>query len=306
MQTATTTTQFDRNISWIKDFVASPSSGTAQDWKRYDALSKELGGLLRSETVTDEERHALKNTFAPAMTNETLQGHVLNKPHGYAGDYEIIDRFYTFYTAPDERLAKWDNYLHNFAAVKAVRNRKIYIKSVLSAKMAKHTGGDFELLNLASGPARDLYEFFSENPGAPVNAECIDLDKNAIAFAKKLLGDWGSRVKFHNKNILRFTPQKQYDLVWSAGLFDYFNDDIFKRLITRFLKAVKPSGELIVGNFCTTNPDISYMELLDWMLHHRSAEDLIRLAMECGVAREAITVDKEAEGVNLFIRIRVS
>jgi extracellular factor (EF) 3-hydroxypalmitic acid methyl ester biosynthesis protein len=306
MQTAITSNRFDQDISWIKDFVASPSTGSAQDWKRYDSLSKELSGLLRSQTMTDAERTALKGAFAPAMTNETLQGHVLNKPHGYAGDYEIIDRFYTFYTAPDERLAKWDHYLHSFPAVKAVRNRKRYIKELLREKVVQQSGAGFSMLNLASGPARDLYEFFCEHPDAPLHAECIDLDGDAIAFAKKLLGTFGDRVAFYNKNILRFTPKRQYDLVWSAGLFDYFNDEIFKRLITRFLKAVKPGGELIVGNFCSTNPDIPYMELLEWHLYHRSADDLIGLAMQCGVSREAIAVDQEPEGVNLFIRIRVS
>ena len=300
-----TNSNFSQQISWIEEFVARPHA-SAQDWQRYDALSKELGKELRSQTVTDTEREALKSAFGPAMTTETLQGFVLNKPHGYAGDYEIIDKFYTYYTAPDERLAKWDHYLHGFPAVKAVRNRKAYIKDLLSEKIEAHIEGNhFEMLNLASGPARDIYEFFTEHPEAPLHVDCIDLDANAIRFATKLLGDYANRVTFHNRNILRFTPRKQYDLVWSAGLFDYFNDDIFKRLITRFLTAVKPGGELVVGNFCASNPDINYMELLDWILHHRSAEDLIRLAMECGVERDAITIGKEPEGVNLFMRIRV-
>jgi len=76
----------------------------------------------------------------------------------------------------------------------------------------------------------------------------------------------------------------------------YFSDDIFKRLITRFLKAVKPGGELVIGNFCSSNPDIYYMELLDWILYHRSADDLVSLAIACGVKKEAITIDKEPEG----------
>ena len=66
----------------------------------------------------------------------------------------------------------------------------------------------------------------------------------------------------------------------------------------------KPGGELVVGNFCSSNPDIAYMELLDWILYHRNTSDLIKLAMECGVQRENIVVEKEQEGVNLFIRIR--
>lgn len=300
----TASVNFNEKISWIKSFTGK-SNVTKNDWEQYDIISREIGTSLRSNTLTDEHKLQLKEAYGTAMTSQTLQGFVLTKPHGYAGDYEIIDKFYTLYTSPDERLAKWDEYLHTFPAVKAVRNRKTYIKTLLQKKFAVRTSNKtFEMLNLASGPARDLYEFFEENNNANLFAECIDLDKNAINYATKLLGKHSSKVKFHNKNILRFNAEKQYDLVWSAGLFDYFNDDIFKRFITRFLKNVKPGGELVVGNFCSTNPDINYMELLDWVLHHRNADELTKLAMDCGVPRENITVEKEEEGVNLFIRIK--
>ena len=86
-----TNSNFSQQISWIEEFVARPHA-SAQDWQRYDALSKELGKELRSQTVTETEREALKSAFGPAMTTETLQGFVLNKPHGYAGDYEIIEQ----------------------------------------------------------------------------------------------------------------------------------------------------------------------------------------------------------------------
>jgi len=299
-----TSANFNDQLSWIKTFTRK-SNATNAEWEQYDIISREIGKSFRNNQLSEEEKNNLKEAYGSVMTTETLQGFVLTKPHGYAGDYEIIDKFYTLYTSPDERLAKWDDYLHGFPAVKAVSNRKTYIKNLLQKKFEeKITNETFEMLNLASGPARDLYEFFNENPNADLSAECIDLDKNAINYASKLLGRHSNKVKFHNKNILRFNTEKQYDLVWSAGLFDYFNDDIFKRLITRFLKNVKPGGELVVGNFCSSNPDIAYMELLDWILYHRNTSDLIKLAMECGVQRENIVVEKEQEGVNLFIRIR--
>lgn len=299
-----TSVNLNEHISWIKSFVNKPDA-SAHDWKRYDEMARSIGQTFRTHSFTDEEKGRFKEAYGTALSPETLQGFVLTKPHGYAGDYEIIDKFYTLHTSPDERLAKWDDYLHRFPAVKAVRNRKAYIKNLLKEKLSKAApGAAFDMLNLASGPARDLAEFFNENPGADLSVECIDLDQNAINYAAKLLGPHAYKVRFHNKNILRFNAQKQYDLVWSAGLFDYFNDDIFKRLIARFLKNVKPGGELVVGNFCSSNPDMAYMELLDWVLHHRNAGELVALAMQCGVPRENISVGQEEEGVNLFVHIR--
>ncbi len=295
----------EKKIAWIKGFVNQPTS-TGADWIEYNKIATSIGNSFKNNEIGEAEKMQLKEAYGPVMTAQTLQGYVLKKPHGYAGDYEIIEKFYTYHKSPDERLAKWDEYLHEFKAVKAVRNRKDYIIQTLSKKMAYHTSASpFEMLNLASGPARDIYEFFTSHPFADLNVDCIDLDENAIKYATNLLGEYSSRVNFFNKNILRFSTTKKYDLVWSAGLFDYFNDDIFKRLLTRFLGNVKTGGEMIVGNFCNTNPDINYMELLDWKLYHRSTEDLICLAMECGSSREQISVDKEPEGVNLFIRIKM-
>lgn len=302
----TQTALFESQISWINHFVSKPLA-TDADWKEYNKIALNIGQRLRDDALNESEKMQLKNAYGTAMTAQTLQGYVLEKPHGYAGDYEIIDKFYTHYKSPNETLAKWDEYLHSFKAVKAVRNRKTYIKQILFDKIAEHTKTQpFEMLDLASGPARDLAEFFTEAPNADLLVDCIDLDQNAIKYATKLLGEHQPKVKFLHKNILRFNTNKKYDLVWSAGLFDYFNDTIFKRLLIRFLQNIKLGGELIVGNFCSTNPDINYMELLDWKLYHRSADDLIALAISCGVDRSRISVDKEPEGVNLFIRIKAN
>ena len=92
-------------------------------------------------------------------------------------------------------------------------------------------------------------------------------------------------------------------MVWAAGIFDYFTDRVFVTLLSRLVPAIDSGGELVLGNFAATNPGRAYMELFDWVLHHRSPDDLIGLAMECGVPRERITIGSEPEGVNLFLHI---
>ncbi len=297
---------FDQTLSWISSFVKS-DQGSEIEWRQYDTIIKQFGLSKTNESISCNHMAALRNILKPVIaSNKTIQGHIYLKPHGYAGDYELIDKFYTFHQSEDATMAKWDIYLQNFPAAKAVRNRKEYIKTILREKcQAAGNDSTFEMLNLASGPARDLYEFFVENPNARLNIDCIELDNNAIQYAQSLLGTHNSQVNFINKNIFRFKTDKKYDLVWSAGLFDYFNDDIFKKLLSRFIQNVKPGGEIIIGNFCTSNPNIEYMEMLDWILNHRNADHLSSLVEEIGISKDKFTIEKEPEGVNLFIRIRV-
>jgi len=223
-------------------------------------------------------------------------------PHGYKGDFEVIDKIYQKRVSQIDHLKNWDIYFQNrIKAPQAVRNRKTYFKNLLAQKITSKPSLD--VLNLASGPCRDLKEFFEIHPTAPVTFDCVELDENAIAYAQKLTNH-NANINFIHKNIFRFATDQQYDLVWSAGLFDYFDDKIFVKILARFLKNVKAGGELILGNFHPRNPTRSVMEVATWHLHHRTEAELIALAQMAGVVDVGrIRVDTEGEGINLFMRV---
>lgn len=83
-------------------------------------------------------------------------------------------------------------------------------------------------------------------------------------------------------------------------------DRHFVRLLTRMKSWVKSGGEVVVGNFSPTNPSRPYMELvMDWVLIHRTPEDLIRLATDAGFESSAVRVGSEPLGVNLFLHASI-
>lgn len=130
------------------------------------------------------------------------------------------------------------------------------------------------------------------------------MDKNAVQYAQYLL-DADPRVTFEVENVFKYLPQRKYDLVWSAGLFDYFDDETFIRILNRYLSFIEEGGELIIGNFHPRNPSRGYMEFGEWYLHHRTNEELIALAQKAGVKdANRITIEEEELGVNLFMRIK--
>jgi extracellular factor (EF) 3-hydroxypalmitic acid methyl ester biosynthesis protein len=135
--------------------------------------------------------------------------------------------------------------------------------------------------------------------------ECVDYDKNAIEYSYNKVKEKGflSNIEFHRENALKFRPSRQYDLIWSAGLFDYLDEKTFKMLLMRQLAFVKDGGELVVGNFSLNNPTRDYMECGNWFLYHRTPDDLIKIASECDIPRDKIVVKSESLGVNLFLHI---
>lgn len=245
-----------------------------------------------------------QKSFGEECLEKTLHGHSLTRPYGYAGDFMIIDKIYREHITEDKRFEKWDIFWSSLAACNAVRNRKDYFIRTLTSRLLNNN--QLQLLNVASGPARDLFELYAQIQPEQLNTVCIEADDRAIAYAKELNKEHLNRIEFVNKNIFRYRADQQYDIVWSAGLFDYFNDDIFVKLLSRFVSWTKPGGEVIIGNFSTENPSRNLMELFgDWYLEHRSHDHLVNLAMQAGIQRDAIYVGEEAEGVNLFLHIKV-
>jgi extracellular factor (EF) 3-hydroxypalmitic acid methyl ester biosynthesis protein len=309
----------------MHDFVVN-----SQSRSQLDHLLSELNGFVERGGPAEHEYNSLSLLFdrlqafigpqndakllefmqhTPVFnTTETNQGFAYLRPHGYCGDFEIIERIYSKRTSSDPALRRWDEYFHECAGTRAVRARKDYClnlfeKTIGSGKAHKR------ILNVASGPCRDVYEFLNratDNCVRSVSIHCIDQDTNAIEHARSLLAPFSNQVSFENRNIFRSRLGREYDLIWSAGLFDYLEDRLFVRLLVKLSAAVTPGGELVIGNFSHRNVNRSYMEFARWVLIHRDEDELLRLAKEARLDGFSVRIDQEPHGVNLFMHLRNS
>jgi extracellular factor (EF) 3-hydroxypalmitic acid methyl ester biosynthesis protein len=269
------------------------------DYPLLNLFFQEVYDAVQNGEITEHEKLQMREWFGVSFnTEQTLQGHVCVRPLGYNGDYLIIDKIYRMSLADDEVMKKWDLYYHQHPAPIAVRNRKDVFKQLLGSLEANS-----HILNLASGPSRDLYEFLQENK-TPLQITNVDLDENAIAFSLDLLSqiDHPSNVQYVHANVLRFRTTDQFDLIWSAGLFDYFTDELFVKLLQKYAVNLAPNGTFVLGNFNTANVSRPYMEFADWNLNHRSKEQLIELGLEAGYS--SARVFAEPTGINLFLELK--
>ncbi|MGN7884588.1 class I SAM-dependent methyltransferase [Dyadobacter sp. 22481] len=290
-------------VSVLVDMLAA-GGPQESEYPLLDALmdnlyQMKLAGQLDSTTLT-----FLQGLFHDEFRAETIHGYVYRKPLGYAGDFRLIDMIYTHHHSCHKSYERWDRYFHHNIATGAVRNRKVFFKQQLTRKIDGRKT-PLHLLNVASGPARDLYELYTQVGPDMLVTTCVDIDADAIAFASGLCSPYAEQINFNQKNILRFSSAEKYDVIWSAGLFDYFEDRLFVLALKRLLTMLRPGGEILIGNFSEQNPSRGYMELFgEWFLIHRSREKLVSLSLQAGVQRELITVEQEPLGINLFLKIK--
>lgn len=241
--------------------------------------------------------------LSPILNIKSLLGYSFQKPRGYAGDFELIDRIYNKWISDDKDFQKWDTLYHELESSKAVINRKKYFIDEISK--LNNRKRSLEVLDLGSGPCTDLYEYLHKTKDNHLYFDCLDMDQSAIEFGQGVCDNYYENVSFINKNAFRYMPNKKYDLIWSAGLFDYFSDKLFVRLMNRMYKLLSTDGELIIGNFSTNNPSRQIMETYaQWYLNHRSEEELIDLAVKAGISLNKLEVRSEELGINLFLHAK--
>ncbi len=102
------------------------------DYGDLSACYSHIGQLvLDGEIHLKDLNDRWKTLGEPFNSLSTMQGFVIAKPHGYPGDFEVIDRIYQRWVSPHSHLVKWDRYFHTQPATEAVRNRARYLKDTV-------------------------------------------------------------------------------------------------------------------------------------------------------------------------------
>ncbi|MEB0262566.1 MULTISPECIES: class I SAM-dependent methyltransferase [unclassified Mucilaginibacter] len=280
--------------------IISQEGPTVEEFGEFTIVVNELVRQISENKLSHAQLQNLKNNCEFLKDERSIMGHILTKPYGYAGDFHIIDRIYTQDTSA--KFSKWDRYSLSNSAAQAVRNRKDYFKEKVMHSLKEGES----LLNIASGPARDLYELYNENPILDIKTTCVEMDEKAISYARVLNKHYLDKITFIQKSIFRFNTENKFNIIWSAGLFDYFDNKAFIMLLKKFKEWLKNDGEIIIGNFNENhNPSRAYMEFFgDWYLNHRTEEQIYHLARQAGYDQLNITVGREPENVNLFLHLR--
>ena len=87
---------------------------------------------------------------------------------------------------------------------------------------------------------------------------------------------------FTQGNIVRILLKNdlpKFDLIYSSGLFDYFDLNSSIRLVQKLWKNVLPGGSLIITNANPSSPSKFWMEYaLDWYLIYKTKKDMTEIA----------------------------
>ena len=312
-------------------------------------LNDELGTITENFDQEQKKVHQefIKGTEYYNIVQEApFYWRIMNKPNGYPGDAVMMSYIYR---NQFEGTTPFGKLLHKHAlstkACRAVRNRKQY----LTQEIINTNGGN--ILSLAAGPAQEIVDVITTCEENEFKFLALDHDMDTLkkfdfsrhdsrfryAMANAFHIISGSyltarprrfmerfchpRKDFKGMNFLMgvikyelvYLKKEEFDLVYSAGLFDYIktfplDDSKGTAALTKNLfNLVKPGGSLIIGNFSQNNPrDLRFvMEYIyDWQLLHRDKTEVYEFARAIPTEDiDTIDIVEDPLKINYFLKI---
>ena len=302
---------------------------------------------IGNEEKLDYLLHIRQSHYFDIIQEAPFYWRIINKPNGYAGDAYMMRFIY------DDRFegdTPFGMFLHKHAlatkACQSVRNRRDFLKE----QILNLEGG--KIMSLAAGPAQEIIDVLNTCRDRCYQFIALDHDMDALmkfhyetppphelkyalanAFhfisgnyqtarpRRAMLKYCYPRMDF--KGIRRFLSTIKYDLeplkgdtfdlVYTAGLYDYIKTYLFDKskgtiaLTRNLFHLVKPGGSLIIGNFSENNPrDLRFVMdyIYDWKLIYRNKHEILDFANAIPEAAICnIQVIEEPLGINYFLKI---
>jgi SAM-dependent methyltransferase len=294
-------------------FERGVADAVAQDLKdlldpAYSSLGTLLDGLDGAQLKAAFDY--FRSKLAHLIYQSPLSERIYEKPLGYAGDFEMMNLIYRDENVGKTLFAKCvHRYFVTHPNARAVRNRATYLSGHIARAIADRApGSPLRIASVACGPAREVQELVEGTLALDgVQFALLDQDVTALRHAQHGITAACRRtgrsldVNYVHKairNVLKEGLPGTYDLIYSAGLFDYFSDPVARHVATKLVRSLRPGGRLIIGNFTSGARSRVLMELaLDWNLIYRTDGDL--RALYSGLDAK-VTIEAEPERINLF------
>jgi extracellular factor (EF) 3-hydroxypalmitic acid methyl ester biosynthesis protein len=239
-----------------------------------------VGGLHAIAVATSDEAFAAQ--VVPVCRSHALYARYAadpyvrrarEKPRGYAGDAVMLD--YVYRGLPDsERSAATPEGRAFFAisaehseSARAVRERRTILAQMLDEAATRAARP--RVLSVACGHLREAALSRAVKEGRI--GELVALDQDSESLREVERSAYGACVTPVAASIGAILKQRidlgRFDLIYSAGLYDYLDPAVGEALTTHLFALLNPGGRLVVGNFALGLREGAFTEaFMDWHL----------------------------------------
>jgi SAM-dependent methyltransferase len=186
-----------------------------------------------------------------------------------------------------------NKYSTSIPIARAVRERTAHFTERI--RVALERTPDLRVLSVASGAALEFAALLEQAPELTdgLAVTLLDQEIEALQFSLENLSELrlraASRMRLTHihqsvgtfvRGVARGEICERFDLIYAAGLFDYFDRKTSSFVIRQLLPLLRPAGRLVVANLSLSgHQHRAYMEYgHEWNLVYRTAQQMAELA----------------------------
>lgn len=245
----------------LEELRRTRASMSADEWKAY--------------TIRVSTNHPIR----PLLLEDPFTRRAAEKPRGYAGDAVMIDYIYGHYdiNGTSKRGKVILDYLLSRPLSQAVRHRRDALTRAIDETAAARS--DAEVLALACGHLREAADCEAIVQHKLGRFVALDHDPASLRIVDEQSGKHGVETVCRSVFDMNFADLGRFDLIYSAGLYDYIWQGAAKQLTSYVFAMLKPGGRMLIANVTPEHPDAGYLEaIMDWWLIYRSDGQLTALS----------------------------
>jgi SAM-dependent methyltransferase len=271
-----------------------------------NARSKGVRNMADLMTREDLIEHPL----AGLIHQDPLTWHAFSRPRGYPGDAELLDHIYAI-TRPEGLSAtarEINEYCVATGACRSVRARRQILADRID-QVADEVDNP-RVVSIACGHLREAAISRAIAEGRVGELIAVDQDEESLtevaaSYPGSMIRPCTASVRHIITGRVTFTD---VDLVYAAGLYDYLELPVARRLTSRMFEMLRPGGRLLVANFAPNLREIGYMEtFMDWHLIYRDEIDMIEVAREIDRSQvRSLKLYRDTPGNLVFLEIEKS
>jgi extracellular factor (EF) 3-hydroxypalmitic acid methyl ester biosynthesis protein len=318
--------------------------------RHFDGLA-EINEHYTEDEKDRYRRYVRMSSYCKIIQEAPFYRQIMNKPFGYAGDAELMGLIYRNQFEGNTLFGMFlHKDAVQSVACQAVRNRKDFLYGEIMDVLSRNGTGT-KILSVAAGPVEEIQDALKNYSGEKVSFLGLDHDMHTIRKTCQSFRDRRFRyalanafhiMKGHRRIAyprgafhrycdprrdfkgwrkllslmlyeLDHLQKHAFDLVYSAGLYDYIwtdpqhNDKGAVALTKHLFHLVKPGGSLVIGNFSPNNPrDLRFpMEYVyEWFLIYRTKQEMLDFARSIPEREiKSMEVLEEPLGINYFLKI---
>lgn len=264
--------------------------------------------LSQEEIDTNVRQQCLQHPVAKILLQEPMTKWSFQKPRGYSGDADLIDYMYRLKPCDvsDSHVGReLYGVLNQANSTRSVRWRSNHLAQQIEQR---HMDLDrpISVMSVASGHLRELA--YLQNADEKIGRLlCIDQDTKSNQLVRKE-NNHNKFLEVKDESLTYILKKKlgveKFDLIYSAGLFDYLNDKLASKLIECLYDHLAPGAILIVPNFLKGITEKAYMEtFMKWNLIYRNEEDMRGLIAGINLKPEQVVLYEDGPSRVVYMKI---